>query len=208
MTKNPVSVNPELSLTEARALMDRQTIGHLPVLDRNGELVGIVTRQDLLKASPSAATSLDMYEINYLLSKLTVEKVMTKKVIVVQENEVVENAARIMADHYIGCLPVMNGQLLVGIVTDTDIFRFFVDAFGARHDGARITISALEKPGQIAAFAGSIAEKGGNIVALVTAEGDDPTYRRMTLKIVGIDLATVEAIVRATAGLEIEDLRK
>ena len=201
-------MNPELSLTEARALMDRQTIGHLPVLDRNGELVGIVTRQDLLKASPSAATSLDMYEINYLLSKLTVEKVMTKKVIVVQENEVVENAARVMADHYIGCLPVMNGQLLAGIVTDTDIFRFFVDAFGARHDGVRITISALEKPGQIAAFAGSIAEKGGNIVALVTAEGDDPTYRRMTLKIVGIDLATVEAIVRATAGLEIEDLRK
>jgi len=201
-------VNPELSLTDARALLDRQTIGHLPVLDKNGGLVGLVTRQDLLKASPSAATSLDMYEINYLLSKLTVEKVMTKKVIVVQENEVVENAARIMSDRYIGCLPVMNGLLLVGIVTDTDIFRFFVDAFGTRHEGVRITINVLEKPGQIAAFAGSIAEKGGNIVALVTAEGDDPTCRRITLKIAGIDVATVEAVAKATAGVEIEDLRK
>jgi len=207
MTRNPVSAKPELSLTEARALMDRANIGHLPVLSDKGELVGITSRQDLLKASPSAATTLDMYEINYLLSKLTLEKVMTKNVIAVQVDEVVENAARIMADRYIGCLPVMSGTILVGIVTDTDIFRFFVDAFGTRHSGVRITLNAVEKPGQIAAFADAVAKNGGNIVALVTSEGEDAGHRLITLKISGIDLATVQAVAKASDGLEIEDIR-
>jgi len=207
MTRNPIFVHPELSLTEARATMDREEIGHLPVLNKNSDLVGLITRADLLKASPSLATSLDVYEINYLLAKLTVEKAMVKNVITVQEDEVVEKAAKIMADRYIGCLPVMNGTLLVGIVTDTDIFQFFVNAFGARHKGVRITINAREQPGQIAAFAGAVAKEGGNIVALVTSEGDDVAHRRVTLKITNVSLAIVEAAAKGLEGVEIEDLR-
>ena len=208
MTKNPVFTHPELSLTEARSLMDKEKIGHVPVLNKTNTLVGLITREDLLKAGPSLATSLDMYEISYLLSKLTVEKAMVKNVITVQENEVVEEAARIMADEDIGCLPVMNDSLLVGIITDTDIFHFFINAFGARHSGIRVTINFKEKPGQLAAFAGAVAAEGGNIVAFISSEGDDIIHRRATLKITGLGCAAVKAAVSALDGAEIEDIRE
>jgi len=208
MTRNPVFIHPELSLTDARIQMDKQRIGHLPVLNKNNELVGLITRADLLKAGPSSATTLDMYEISYLLSKLTVEKVMEKTVIIVQENEVVEEAAMIMADQGIGCLPVLNGSLLTGIITDTDIFHFFINAYGARHKGIRITINFKEKRGQFAAFAGAVAEKGGNIVAVVTSEGDDVAHRRATIKITDISRAVVEEIAATLDGAEIEDIRE
>ncbi|MDR1251643.1 MAG: CBS domain-containing protein [Treponema sp.] len=208
MTRNPVFINPEMSLTEARSLMDREQIAHLPVLNKNNALVGIITRKDLIKAGPSPATSLDMYEISYLLSKLNVEKAMEKDVITVEENEVVEEAARIMADKDIGCLPVMKDSLLVGIITDTDLFHEFINAFGARHKGIRITINFYEKPGQLAKFTGYIAGKGGNIVSFVSGEGDDMAHRRATLKITGISRADVEAAARTMEGAEIEDIRE
>ena len=208
MSRNPVFVQPDMSINEVRSLMDREKIGHIPVLDKNNNLTGLITREDLHKASPSAATSLDMYEISYLLSKMTVKDVMVKKVITVEENEVVEEAARIMADRHIGCLPVMRGKLLVGIITDTDLFQVFVDAFGARHKGVRITCSVAEKPGQIAKLSQAIAENGGNIVAFITFEGDDLSRRRLTLKIVGLSRATVESIVKAIPELEPEDIRE
>jgi acetoin utilization protein AcuB len=149
-----------------------------------------------------------MFEISYLLSKVTVKDVMVKNVITVDENEVVEEAARIMADNDIGCLPVMRGKLLVGIITDTDIFHFFVNAFGARHPGVRITCNIEEKPGQLARFSKAIAEKGGNIIAFVTSDSDDPAHRRTTIKINGISLNDVKAIVKDFSDIELEDIRE
>jgi acetoin utilization protein AcuB len=207
MTRNPVYIHPELSMHDARALMDREKVGHLPVLNRNNDLVGVLTRKDLLNAGPSPATSLDMYEISYLLSKLNVEKVMEKNVITVAENEVVEEAARIMADKGIGCLPVMNGSLLVGIITDTDLFHVFINAFGARHSGIRITLNLSEKPGQLGKFASLIGEKGGNIVAFVSSEGDDLSHRRATFKIEGLPAEAVQKVVNEIEAAEIEDMR-
>jgi acetoin utilization protein AcuB len=207
MTRNPVFIHPDLSLSDARSLMDREHVGHLPVLKKNNELVGLVTKVELLRAGPTPATSLDMYEISYLLSKLTVEKVMEKKVVTVQENETVEEAARIMADRGIGCLPVMNNSLLVGIITDTDIFNFFVNAFGARHQGVRVIINFKDKPGEFSAFTAAIAGKGGNLVAFVTSEGDDMAHRRATVKITDITHADVKAIVDTMDGIQLEDIR-
>jgi acetoin utilization protein AcuB len=211
MTKNPIFTHPGLSVNDARALMDREKIGRLPVLDKNNKLVGIVTKKDMIKAGPSAATTLDMYEISYLLSKLTVEKIMERKVITVDENEVVEEAARIMADHDISCLPVTRGtspSLLVGIITGTDLFHVFINAFGARHPGVRLTVSMGERPGQLARITGAIAERGGNIVAFVSSEGDDLSHRRGTLKIAGIGRVDVEAIANAIPDCEVEDIRE
>jgi len=208
MTRNPIFIRPDTSLSEARSIMDKERIGHLPVLDRNNILIGLITKKDLLKAGPSPATSLDMYEISYLLSKLTVENIMEKNVITVAEDEVVEEAARVMADKGIGCLPVMHASLVVGIITDTDIFHFFVNAFGARHKGLRITINFSEKPGQLAKFTTAVAERGGNLVAFVSSEGDDLSRRRATLKITGISRADIEEAVKAIDNGEIEDLRE
>jgi len=208
MTRNPIFTHPDMSINEVRSLMDKENIGHIPVLDKNNAMVGLVTREDLIKAGPSAATSLDMYEISYLLSKITVKDVMEKNVVSVGEDEVVEEAARIMADKGIGCLPVMRGKLLVGIITDTDLFRVFVDAFGARHQGVRFTCKIKDKPGQVAKLSQAIAERGGNIVAFITFEGDDLTSRRVTIKSKGMGKAEVENIIHGFPDMELEDIRE
>ncbi|GHV85233.1 hypothetical protein AGMMS50230_08410 [Spirochaetia bacterium] len=208
MTKNPIYVHPDTSVTEVRSLMDREKVSHLPVLDKSNNVVGIITREDLIKASPSQATTLDMYEISYLLTKMKVLEIMVKKVITVDENEVVEEAARIMADKGIGCLPVMKGALLTGIITDTDLFHVFVNAFGARHTGVRLTLSMGEHPGQIAKITGAVAEKGGNIVSLVTAEGDDVAHRRASLKIEGLSRSEAETIIKSFSDVILEDIRE
>jgi acetoin utilization protein AcuB len=208
MTKNPIFIYPDFSVNDARALMDKEKINHLPVLDKNDNLTGLVTRKDMLKAGPSPATTLDIYEISYLLSKLKVEKIMERHVITVDENEVVEEAARIMADKDIGCLPVMKGSLLVGIITDTDLFRVFINAFGARHPGVRIVFNMSEKPGQLARVTGAIAERGGNIVSFVSSEGDDLAHRRGTLRITGLSRAEVESLLKKDVpDMELEDIR-
>jgi len=207
MTKNPIFANPDMSINDVRSLMEREKIGHLPVLDKNNSLVGIMAKKDLLKAGPSPATSLDMYEISYLLSKITVKDVMEKSVITAVEDEEVEEAARIMADRRIGCLPVIRGKLLVGIITDTDLFNVFVNAFGARYPGVRITCSIKDKPGQVAKLTQAIAEKGGNIVAFISFEGDDLSMRRITIKVSGIDKPQAEGIIRAIPDIELEDIR-
>ena len=188
MTKNPVFVSPDLSVNDTKALMTREKIQKLPVLNKNNELVGIVTQKELLNAGPSAAN------------------IMNKNVISVQETETIEEAARIMADNHIGCLPVMKGKLLVGIITESDLFRTFVDLFGARHIGIRVTFSLDEKPGQLATLTKAIADKNGNIISLVTSEGDDVSKRRVTCRIADLDMDSVKAIYKQL-DIKIEDIR-
>ena len=139
MTRNPLFVRPEMSVTEVKELMTKEKVGKLPVLDKNDNLVGIITKKDLVKAGPSAATTLDMYEISYLLSKMKVEKVMEKNVVTVRETEVVEEAARIMADKGITCLPVMKDNLLVGIITEE--MSVFFSGTRSAEETARIIAS-------------------------------------------------------------------
>ena len=162
MTQNPITVHPETSLTEAKNLMLKHDISKLPVLDKNNKLAGIVTKNDLAKASPSDATTLDVFEIGYLLSKLTVEKVMTKKPVTVDENEIVEEAARLMDSEEVGCLPVMKDGILTGIVTESDLFHLFTQIFDARQPGVRINLAMPDKPGALAQILGKIAYEGGN----------------------------------------------
>lgn len=186
MTKNPVTVHPDVSVPEAQAILRREKIHRLPVLDKANKLAGIVTSSDLIHATPSQATALDMYELNYLISKLKVEKIMTKKVVTVSEDLPVEEAARIMADSHISGLPVMRGEVLVGIITESDLFKLFIDMFGARHAGVRLTVLMPERRGELAAIASEIAEAGGNILALATFAGDDPTNSYCTIKVEGV----------------------
>lgn len=102
------------------------------MLDRKGKLVGIVLERDLLYASPSPATSLSVYELNYLVAKITIGELMTKSVITVDDDCPLEEAARIMVDNHISGLPVMRGEALVGMITESDLFRVFLEMLGAR----------------------------------------------------------------------------
>jgi acetoin utilization protein AcuB len=126
MTKEPLIATPKTSVEEAIRIMRQNRVRHLPVVKKDGDtIVGIVTQTDLLQASPSPATSLSVWEINFLLAKMQVRDAMTEKVIVVEEECPLEEAALVMAEHKIGCLPVVRGRRLVGIITETDLFNLF-----------------------------------------------------------------------------------
>ncbi|MBN2874444.1 MAG: CBS domain-containing protein [Spirochaetales bacterium] len=186
MTKNPITIGSNVTVPEAQAMMRKEKIHRLPVKNAAGKLVGIVTASDLTHASAPPATSLDIYELHYLISNLKVEEVMAKKLITVTEDLPIEEAARIMDDNRIAGLPVMRGDILVGIITESDLFKLFIQLFGARHKGVRLTVVCTEKRGKLAELAGAIAAAGGNIIALATFEGDDPTNARCTLKVEGV----------------------
>lgn len=195
MSKPVLTVTPDIPVQEALAAMRKEHIRRFPVVDKHGQLLGIVSESDLLNASPSEATSLSVWEINYLLSKITVERVMAKEVITVTEDTPIEEAARIMADKKIGALPVMKGEKLVGIITETNLFRIFLELLGARSDGVRLSVMIKDEPGGIANIAGAIIDAGGNIVALVTTAGDAPGYGQVTMKVQGVPLEKLSKAV-------------
>ena len=124
MMKKPLTVSIDTPVVEARRTMIEHRIRHLLVTD-GGRLAGIVTDRDIRLNMPSPATSLSVWEINYLLARMTVGSVMTKSVITVDPNRNVVEAARIMLDHKIGALPVVDGGTIIGIMTETDIMRAF-----------------------------------------------------------------------------------
>ncbi len=206
MTRNPITIRPDLPVTEAQALMKREKIHHLPVLDKGERLTGIVTEKDLLYASPSPATTLSVYEIASLLSKLKVEKVMTAKTITVGEDVPIEEAARIMADNNIGGLPVMRGGTLVGIITESDLFRLFIELFGARQKGVRLSMIVPNQKGELAKLTDAVTRAGGNIIAMGTFLGEDPTRGLCTIKVDGIGREKLLEAVTPLA-LAIEDVR-
>ena len=131
MSHPVITIHPNTSLQDAMHLMQVEHIRRLPVIDNHGKMVGIVTESDLLRASPSDVTTLSVWEMGYLLSKITIDKIMVREVIAVNENTPIEEAARIMADHKVGGLPVLRNGNLVGIITDTDLFKIFLELFGA-----------------------------------------------------------------------------
>jgi acetoin utilization protein AcuB len=206
MTSPPITVTPDTSIDHALELMREQQVRRFPVVDARGKLVGIVSEKDLLYASPSPATTLSVYEIPYLLSKIKMRDLMTKEVITVTKDTPLEEAARIMADNKIGGVPVTQGKELVGIITETDIFKILLEMLGAREEGVRLSVLVPEEKGTLAKLAGKIAELGGNIVALGATMGDDPSNREMVVKVTD---APEERLVSAmeALGLKILDTR-
>jgi acetoin utilization protein AcuB len=184
MSKEPLIVSPHTSVEKAIRTMRQNRVRHLPVVEEDGEtLVGIITQTDLLQASPSPATSLSVWEINFLLAKMEVRDAMTRKVIVVEEECPLEEAALVMAEHKIGCLPVVRGRRLVGIITETDLFNLFTEQLGARSAGVRLSLVIKDVKGEMARLAGRIAELGGNIIRLTTLPGRQQGQALVTVKV-------------------------
>lgn len=206
MTKNPVTITPDCSVTDAKALMNKKNVAKLPVLDKNNKLVGILTKNDLKKAAPSDATTLDMFEIGYLLSKINVEKVMSKNVITVSDKDVVETAAKIMVENKVSCVPVMSGELVVGMLTESDLFELFTEVFGAHEDGVRFIMTLDDKPGVVAKVVDEIAKLNGNLVSLVTRELEEKGKRRLTMKVSGISEVQLKDLL-AKLDITADDIR-
>jgi acetoin utilization protein AcuB len=184
MTRHPITISPDTPVAEALRMMRDNNVRRFPVIDKKSDkLVGIVTEKELLYASPSPVTSLSIHEIHYLMAKITVDEVMTTEVITVPEDMAIEEAALLMVDNGIGALPVMRGQQLVGIITETDLFKTFIELFSAREQGVRLTILVPEVKGELAAVTHAISEIGGNIISLGTFQGEDMSNRLLTIKV-------------------------
>ena len=196
MSHPVITVSPNTPMQEAHKLMRDEKIRRLPVVDDRGKLIGIVSESDLLHASPSDATSLSVWEMNYMLSKVTVKKIMTRDVITAHTNTPLEDAARNMVDNKIGGLPVVMDGKVVGIITETDLFKIFLELLGARESGVRLTVLVPHVPGKIAQLTKSIFESGGNLVALGAFLGESSENREITMKVTDIDPSTLEEAVK------------
>jgi len=142
MTKNPVTVNPDMLVLDAQKIMKQKNIRRLPVVEK-GKLVGIVTKHDLLEAEPSPATPMSFHEWNYLLSKMKVKEIMEKTPVTITPDTPFEDALRIGQEKNIGSFPVVDKGKLVGIATESDIVRFLIHALGIHEEGSRIEIVGL-----------------------------------------------------------------
>jgi len=194
MSHPVISVHPETSIHDALALFKKEHIRRAPVM-KDGKMVGIVSEKDLLNASPSPVSSLSVWEMNYLLSKVTVKHVMTKKVKTVDVNTPIEEAARIMADNKFGGLPVMRSGKVVGIITETDLFKVFLELMGARDKGIRVTASIDDKRGELAKVTKAIADAGGNFVSFGFFSGEDASTKILTFKVEGIRKDAVKKVL-------------
>lgn len=180
MTTNPFTVTPEATIADTLELMRSKNIRRVPVI-KNEKLVGIITEKKLLEISPSPATSLSIFEINYLLSKTKISELMTKDVITVTPDTLVEIAATKMKEYDIGAIPVVENGKLVGIITESDIFETFIEIMGFQDTGSRIDVKAEEdKPGILAEVAAIIAGMNVNITHL-TLYHDEITIRINTI---------------------------
>ena len=196
MTADPVAVLPEMPYDQALRLMRERSVRRFPVIDARRHVVGIVSEKDLLNAAPSPATTLSQFEMQTLLAKLTVSAVMSRRVLIVNPETPLEEAARIMADNKIGGLPVTEEQQLVGIITETDIFRTMVDMLGARRPGLRVTFRVADHRGALAQLVGEVARQGGNILAVTMLHDSDQQHPIVMLKIEDGDEERLVAMLR------------
>jgi acetoin utilization protein AcuB len=186
MSHPVITIHPQASLDEAWQLMSREKISRLPVVDKKGKMVGIITEKQIMRYSPSLATTLDAWEIKGAMSRMTVDKVMAAEVITITADTPIEEAARIMIDNDISGIPVIENDQLVGMIAETDLFKAFLEVLGAREPGIRLTVLLAKTPGMLARLAQQICDAGGNIISLGTFLGRSSEAGEVTMKVDGI----------------------
>ena len=190
MTKNPVTIGPDAGIDEASKLMDKGHFRRLPVVE-HGKLVGFFTNRDLLRASPSSATTLDRFEVRTLLSKIKVADVMQKNVITVTDTMTIEEAALIMERKKISGVPVLSAAgTLVGIISSTDIFRAFIAVMGLDNGKTRLTIDVADRKGALRDLSTILANLDISVDSMVTLSQPNGTYQI----ILRADIENVETV--------------
>ncbi|MCB8945053.1 MAG: CBS domain-containing protein [Ardenticatenaceae bacterium] len=210
MTRHPIMIMPTTPAAEAQKIMSENSIRHLPVTGSGKKLLGLVTRQSFALES-NMLGSLDVWEISRYLGNLTAEKVMTKaeKVMTIAPNATIERAARVLAEHKIGCLPVIEDGVVVGILTEIDLLHAFQEMLGLPSAGVRVTMRMVDKPGE---FAKLTAVLGQNHIG-VMGIGTYPTPRQegyydAVLKIRNVTLARAKEVLSQVPEQEIVDIRE
>lgn len=191
MVANPFTVKPDDTVSEVQALLEKHGIKRVPVMD-GSRLVGVVSREDIVRASPSKATSLSMGEITYLLQKTKVRTIMVKHPLFIGPDALLEEAATLMRDKDVGFLPVMENGKLVGVITASAIFDSFVDLLGFRSKGTRLTVEAEDRPGTMEKLGGIFARFDANITHIAVYPGTGST----STVVLGINTYNTEEIER------------
>jgi acetoin utilization protein AcuB len=168
MTTDLITVTPDTPLVKARDLLREHNIKQVPVVDPKGILVGILTDRDIKQAWASPATTLSIYELTYVLQKLTVESVMVKDPITVTPNSTIERAAKILHDRKIGSLPVVEGGKLVGIITSTDLMEVLLDGLGVQEESGRLVVLVRDRIGVLADVCSILKDANISIVSMIT----------------------------------------
>jgi len=189
MKKDPVTIHPDASFYEARTLIRDKGIRHLPVVDKKNHIVGILTDRDIRTAAPSDATTLSVHELHYVLGKLQVSAFMTPadRLVTVTPDTIFEKAVQLMHDYKIGCLPVLDGREMVGIVTEMDVLETFVDVMGLKVEGTRLTLALEDEPGKIHDVLEVIKKANINLISIYTS-----SYKVEGKRIVVIRIRTQE----------------
>ena len=176
MTKNPMTVTADTKVDEVAHLMKKHNFRRLPVVD-DGKLVGFLSDSDLMRVAPSPATTLSRYEINSLLAKICVRDIMKKDVVSVNVDATIEEAALIMYKNKIGGMPVVSNMgAVVGVITETDIFKTFVYVMGLADGKTRITLEVTDKIGVVKDIAEIFGQAGVSIDSLITCKKEDNKY--------------------------------
>jgi len=168
MTTDLITVTPDTSLVEARDLLREQNIKQVPVVNEENSLVGILTDRDIKQAWASPATTLSIYELTYVLQKLTVESVMIQDVITITPDATIERAAKILHDRKIGSLPVVEDNKLVGIITSTDLMEVLLDGLGVEEESGRLVVLVKDRIGVLADVCTLLKDAKVSIVSLIT----------------------------------------
>ena len=192
MTTDVVTVTPETSLLKVGKLMKDHHVRRLPVLDDKGRVVGIISDRDVRDASPSKATTLDMYEMHYLLAELKAKNIMTANPMTVKPSDTVEHAALIMLDNKIGGLPVVEESgKLVGIISDHDVFKALVDITGARLGGLQFAIELPDLPGTARPLFDLLRAHNARLLSVLTISNEDGS-RHIFIRVRDLNNPTAE----------------
>jgi acetoin utilization protein AcuB len=188
MSKPVYAVAPDSPLSEAAKMLREKKIKHLPVVDKKNTVVGVLSDRDIKEYMPSRATTLDVFELHNVLLETKVTRVMKKKVFTARPDLPIEEAAMLMYDKNIGCLPIVEDNRLVGIISDRDLFRVLVDITGVRQGGKRFYVVMPDNPGVTGEVLDIIKKHGFRLDSVLTTyEGVEKGYKRVVVRTTGAD---------------------
>ena len=171
MSKNVVTLTEDTSMIKAARVMKEHQVRHLPVVDKDGRLSGIISERDIKAASPSQATSLDVYELTHLLSEIKVKDIMTAKPLRIKPSDTVERAAQILRDNKVGGLPVVDDKdMVVGVITETDIFRLFTMLSGVDLGGIQLGLRLSAKEGTLKEVMDELRARHVRVISLFSRQ--------------------------------------
>jgi len=209
MTRHPIMISPETSAAEAQQIMSENQIRHLPVAGDGKRVLGLISRERL-RIPPTDLGSLNVWEISRFLTGLRVKDVMVKKedLVTIEPNATLEDAAKKMIEDKVGCLLVLEEEIVVGVITEIDMLAQLTELLGGNEPGVRVTVRVPNTQGELAKISGAISDQGWGIYASGGVQTPkDPSHWDVVLKVRNVNKEELVAVLEKIKGQEIIDIR-